>query len=170
MPFRRYWIVGPCGSGKSTVAAAVAARLGVAPTHIDDLFWQPGWQSVNDEQLAARVAAVADRDAWVIDGNYARVRRRFFDRAEFVVWLDPPRAPTLWRLVRRCVQRAVRREPVCNGNYESLWNQFCTRDSLLLYAWRTHRSRRVLYRHELAGRPHVRLQTPHEVRAWLATL
>jgi adenylate kinase family enzyme len=167
---RRVWIVGPPGSGKTTFAQRLAAVIGVAPTHMDELFWKPGWTWSTDEELRHRVAAVVLRSRWVIDGNYARIRRDYVHRAELHVWLDFPLHATLTRLLVRSVSRAVTRQPICNGNYESLWRTFTSRESILYYGWQTHGQFRRRYTTELADLPHVRLRNPREVDAWLTAV
>ncbi len=166
---RRVWVVGPCGSGKSTVARALASRLGVEATNLDDLHWRPGWIEAPPEETARRVAAVAARPSWVIDGNYSRIRRALMARADLTVWLDLPFRVTFRRLLVRTLSRSIRGTPCCNGNRESLARAFLHRDSILLWAITTHRRRRRQLEEDLSGRPHVRLRTPREVRAWLAT-
>lgn len=160
---RRIWVLGPCGSGKSTVADALASRLGVAATHLDDLHWAPGWVERSWDDLERRVAPVVAGDAWVIDGNYSMVRRKFAGRVELFVWLDVPFATTFPRVLRRTVARSFSGETCCNGNRESLGRAFLHKDSILLWSIRTRFTRRRDYASELASRPHVRLRTEREV-------
>lgn len=164
---RRIWVVGPSGSGKSTVAARLASQVGVEPTHMDDLFWKPNWQKSAHDELDSRIAPVVARDAWVIDGNYTAVRRRHVDRVQLYVWLDLSIHITVRRVVCRALDRALRHEPICNGNYESLWTTLTSRKSIVLWAYQSHARVRSQYAAELADQPHVRLRTPREVEAWL---
>ncbi|MBN2446938.1 MAG: AAA family ATPase [Phycisphaerae bacterium] len=169
MNMRRFWIVGPPGSGKSTVADRVAERLGVRAVHLDDLFWSPGWVQTPDEQMHAQLREVVAQPVWVIDGNYTRIRERYMDAVEYFVWLDIPLPITFARLFRRSIVRALTRRPCCNGNYESLRQTFLSRNSMLYYAVKTRGVYRKRYAAELAARPHVRLQNAKAVSDWLAT-
>ena len=54
---RRVNVVGTSGSGKSTMGAALARRLGVPYVELDALAWKPGWVMVEPTQLRTRVAA-----------------------------------------------------------------------------------------------------------------
>ncbi len=164
----RVWVVGPCGSGKSTLAAKLAAHLGVEPTHLDDIHHQPGWTEAPDEVSQARVADVAARGRWVIDGNYTRFRTRHLGRIQLYVLLDLPLYVTFPRLVRRGIVRSITKEPCCNGNLETLPRTFFDRESLLLWAL-TGSIRRIgpLRRH-VAAHPHVHLRTQRQVDLWLA--
>ena len=93
---------GISGSGKTTFSAELARRLGVPHVELDALHWGADWTEASADELRARVAPVIAGDAWVVDGSYsAKLGSLVADRAELVVWLDPPLAVTLRRLIRR---------------------------------------------------------------------
>lgn len=164
----RIWIVGPCGSGKSTLATKLAAHLGVEPTHMDEIFHQPGWSEAPAEDVHARLQQVTARPRWVIDGNYRRFREPVEGRIQLYVFLDLPLYVTFPRLVRRGVRRSVRKEPCCNGNYETLRLTFCDRESLLLYALTRSVQKLPRMRRRVMARPHVRLRSQRAIDGWLA--
>ena len=162
----RVWVVGPCGSGKSTVAARLGKALGIEATHLDEIHWNPGWVETEPEEEERRIAEVVRRPTWVIDGNYSALRRPRMGAVDLFVWLDLPLNVTFPRLLARCVVRAVKRVPCCNGNHESLGLTFLDRESILLWALTTGRRRRRQLTKDLAGRPHVRLRSARAVEAW----
>ena len=47
-------IIGCSGSGKSTLARQLKEKLGLPVVHLDQLWWQEGWQSVSREEFDAR--------------------------------------------------------------------------------------------------------------------
>lgn len=166
----RVWVVGSVGCGKSTLAARLGALLESPVVHIDDHIWLPGWRLRERGEMLDRVEARLAGERWVMEGNLGRDATRLWaqvDRADLVVWIDLPLRVTLRRLVRRCLRRALLRERVCNGNVETLRKSFLSGNSILLYAWRTRNLRRVIYRHLLRHRPHVRLRSAREVDGWL---
>ena len=163
----RIWVVGPCGSGKTTVAARLADALGIPPTHLDDIHWNPGWIETRPEEEREAIGRVVERPSWVVDGNYGRLRRPHLDRVDLFVWLDLPLRVTLTRLMRRCLVRSVRRVPCCNGNYESLYRTFLDKESVLLWAVQTDARRRRELTRQMRGRNVVRLRTAAEIRDWL---
>lgn len=165
----RVWIVGPNGSGKSTVAERVAAKLGVAPIHLDDLHFGANWLERSQQDLIERLEKPLSADAWVVDGNYAWAREHYRERIQLAVWLDLPRYLTFPRVVRRTLRRALSGERCCNDNRESLGRALLARDSILLCSWTAHGPYRRAFEAELPALPHVRLQTPAEVDAWLAS-
>src|ERR1017187_1525754 len=65
---RRVSVIGNAGSGKSALARALAARLGVPHVELDGIYHQPGWIPLAGEEFVRRVGAAAAGDGWVIDG------------------------------------------------------------------------------------------------------
>ena len=98
---KRIHVVGPGGSGKTSLAAEIGARLGLPHTELDSIFWHENWQHSPPGKFEAQAAEIAAGDVWVVDGNYSRVRPILWQRVEAVVWLDYPLLLCLWRLMRR---------------------------------------------------------------------
>lgn len=169
---RRIWIKGASGAGKTTLAEAVARRLGVDHVELDALHHDPGWSPAPAELLQARVrGALDDARGWVVDGNYdSKLGRLVLERAQLIVWLDLPLVTKLARLTRRTLRRWLTREVLWNGNRETLKNALWGVDGLFSWSVRSHfRHRREwLARH--AGHALVRLRSPREVEAWLEEL
>ena len=146
---RRVNVKGTSGSGKSTFAKELARRLEVPYVELDALHHGPNWSEPSAEEFRARVSAALEAapDGWVIDGNYGAVRPLVWERADTVVWLDPPRRTVMRRVLWRTVRRGVTREPLWNDNRESLRNLF-SRDpsaNIALWAWRNHAKYRDRY-------------------------
>ncbi|KAF0128742.1 MAG: DNA topology modulation protein FlaR [Xanthobacteraceae bacterium] len=90
---QRVLVMGCSGSGKSTFATALAARLGLPYVSLDALYWRPGWVEPDRKTFGDIMLREASRPAWVMDGNYTShgagdVRR---ERADTVFWFDLPR-------------------------------------------------------------------------------
>ncbi|MEV6284856.1 AAA family ATPase [Kribbella sp. NPDC051770] len=172
---RRVVVIGVAGSGKSTVARALSARLGVPHVELDALFWQAGWTKLPEDEFEARVAVATAADGWVVDGNYsARVREITWTAADMVVWLDLPRAVVMWQLVLRTVRRTLSGVELWNGNRERPLRDQLSRDparSIVLWAWRTYAPTKREYE-RLSGDPAVarviRLRARREVRRFLS--
>lgn len=162
---RRVSVIGTTGSGKTTFGRALAARLGVPFVELDALFWEANWTPAADEVFRRRVAEAAAGERWVIDGNYSRIARDLvWARADTVVWLDLPLRVTLWRILLRTLRRVRSGEELWSGSRESVRNAFLSRDSLLLFALRTHRGRRGRVTRRLALPEHAHLRV-HRFRS-----
>ena len=167
---RRINVVGTSGSGKTTVGAALARRMDVPHVELDALAWLPGWVMVEPDELRARVIDAVAEDAWVVDGNYSALRDLVWARADTVVWLDLPLRLVMWRIVRRTIGRAGRREVLWGTNRESL-RMAISRDSVIWWALTTYRRRRREYPPLFAQHPElrvVRLRSDAETRRFLA--
>jgi adenylate kinase family enzyme len=163
-------VIGNTGSGKTTFARALAQKLGVPHVELDALHWKSGWAMTPAEDVRAVVAEVLAGDGWVVDGNWgSTLGTSVLDRADEVVWLDLPFRTCFWRLLRRTWRRVRMREELWGTtNRETFRNAFLSRDSILLFQVKTHRSRRRRNAKLLVDYPHVRLRSPREVELYLA--
>jgi len=172
---QRINVVGTSGSGKTTMAARLAQRLRVPHIEMDALFWGPDWTPVPEEVFRQRVVEALSGTAWVIDGNYSRLRTSVWERADTVIWLDYPLAVIMTQLMTRTLRRALKREELWSGNRESLSKSFFSRDSILLWALQTYRRRREQYpalfaQPEYAHLTVIWLRSPKASCKWLATV
>lgn len=142
---QRISVVGTTGAGKTTIARALATRLGLPHVELDSLSWGPNWTSASPEVFRARVRAAAAEPRWVCDGNYSAVRSEVWSRADTVVWLDYSFGVVFGRLLRRTFQRWWHAEEMWAGNRETLRNTFLSRDSILWWAISTYSRRRAAY-------------------------
>src|SRR5438552_6517963 len=107
---KRVVVVGPPGSGKTTVARKLAERLALPHIELDSIWWDPNWTEVGQEVFSERAATIVCDDAWVLDGNYFSVGARdvIWPRADTIVWLDLARWVTVPRVVKRTFWRGVK--------------------------------------------------------------
>jgi adenylate kinase family enzyme len=103
---RRVVILGCAGAGKTTLAVTMGERLSLPVIHLDTLLG-PCAPEAYREKLAAAIAG----DAWVTEGHPWHVRD-FADtldlsvpRADLVLFVHQPRWLSLWRVIRRCLDR-----------------------------------------------------------------
>ena len=98
---RRVMIIGGPGSGKSTLARRIGARLGLPVTHLDQLYWNPGWEFRPHAEVADELAGLYETEAWVIEGNYSDTWDHRLARADALIVLDLPTWLRFWRVLRR---------------------------------------------------------------------
>ncbi|MDB5528638.1 MAG: adenylate kinaserelated kinase [Devosia sp.] len=99
----RICVCGPSNAGKSTLAAALARRMGVDPTYLDLLHHQPhtNWVARPREEFDAAHSAAIARDRWVIEGNYMRLLPERMHRATGILLLGTDRWSAFGRYLRR---------------------------------------------------------------------
>ncbi len=171
----RIQVVGPSCSGKSTLAADLATRLGLDFVELDALFWKPGWVEPAEEEFAEKLRESTRNDAWIIAGNYSRhTIPVFWERLETVVWLDFPLRTTLPRILKRSWKRSSQNELLWGTNYERFWPQlkFWDLNSLIGYTVRRGKKSRERFLNaqrdeSLAHIRWIRLTGPREVERWL---
>jgi adenylate kinase family enzyme len=102
----RIHIVGASGSGTSTLAAALGARLGHAHLDTDRYYWEPSdppFQRVRERGARAGLLA-ADLDArprWVLSGSLCGWGDVFIPRFQLVIFLAVPADVRMARLRAR---------------------------------------------------------------------
>jgi adenylate kinase family enzyme len=161
-------IASASGNGKTTLARELARRLDVPFVELDALVHGPNWLETPDDELRRIVEPIVASDGWVIDGTYRGKLGDLVPRsADVIVWLDQPIRVWFPRLVRRTWRRLRGREVLWNENRETLRNAVFGRESLFVWAFRMHFSRRRRYPTVLAPYTVVRLRTPREVETWL---
>lgn len=172
---KRIHVMGISGSGKTTTAERLAHKLGVPHVELDAINWQPDWQMLETDIFRRRVARALAGDAWVVDGNYSKVRDIVWARVQRVIFLDLPLRQTMARLLRRTVRRALGGEELWGGNRENLVTALFSRDSLFIYALRTRRRRQREFAaaQQDPALSHVRFQrlgSQAEIDAFIANL
>ncbi len=162
---QRVLIIGPCGSGKSTLGRELAPRIGLPLVHMDQLGWQAGWVETEKAELNARLAEVVAQDAWLIEGNYGSTLTPRLERADTVIYLDFPVPLCLWRLIRRIASHRGRSRP---DMPEGCPERFDFAFFWYVMNWNT--GPRVRTEAKLAGFPGkvIRLRSPAALAEWRA--
>lgn len=159
---RRVLVTGNAGSGKTTLAAALGARLGLEVIGLDRVVWRPGWQKAPPEERRAAEAEIAARPAWVVDG----VSRTILAAADLVVFLDLPRPVCLWRALRRSLPHLLRSRP----ELPERCPEILILPHLVRLIWRFPTQTLPGILAGVQGRRFVHLRSAAEVRALLAAV
>lgn len=150
----RILVIGCPGSGKSTLARQLGDRFGLTVVHLDRLWWQPGWQSISQEEFDTRLERALALDSWIIDGNYSRTMQQRISRCDTVIYLDFNRWSCLLGVFQRMVKnRGKTRPDMATGCPERLDWEF------LRYIWNFNRENRVQISTWLAQAKHAKIFT-----------
>lgn len=108
---QRIHIIGGPGSGKTYAARHLSHRLGMPAYDLDDLFWDRAARSygvrASEVDRDARLVAITQETAWVIEGVYYRWLKPSFERADIIIVLSPHVYLRDWRILKRFVSRKL---------------------------------------------------------------
>lgn len=175
----RIVVVGTSGSGKSTMAKALSEALGVPHVEMDALNWAADWRDLtahDPEEFRRRVAGAAAGEAWVIDGNYTKVRSALWPRATAFVWMDPPRSTVMRQVIWRSFSRAVTKQELWPGTgNKELFRKWLDKEHPIRWAWDNFALNRERYGAifsggSFEGRPAYRVGGRAEGRRLIARL
>lgn len=176
-PYQRVVVIGTTSSGKSTLAARLAAKFDLAFIELDALHWEPDWQEAPLDVFRARVQKAIQADRWAVAGNYQKVRDLIWPKAEAIIWLDYSLWRIFWQLTRRTFSRWWTRELLWGTNRENLWTHFklWSKDSLFHWLFTTYGRRKREYPILLSQPEHghlklIRFKHPRETEKWLQGL
>ena len=171
----RIHIVGTSGSGKTTLAKEIADILTLPHVEFDSYRHGPKWLETPDSVFRQSLQLALAGESWVADGNYSFVWDIVWPRTTILIWLDYSIFTVLWRLFQRTVRRGILREELWNGNKENILKHFFTRDSLFIWALKTHWRRRFtivagLQKPEYSHIKVIHLQSGRSTRNLVKTL
>jgi len=115
-------VIGSGGSGKSTFARELGERTGIEVIHLDQEYWRPNWEKTPTDEWEAKVAAMLERDSWIMDGNFGGTREMRMRAADTIIFLDLPRHICLYRILKRTIKYYGRSRPDmtegCNERFD----------------------------------------------------
>ena len=105
---KRVVILGPGGSGKTTLAMRLSEITGLKLVELDKVFWGPELAATPREQWIKLQQELTAEKEWILDGDlgpYDAVEVRL-QSADTIIFLDLPLMLCAWRALRRSRERA----------------------------------------------------------------
>ena len=172
---KRVVVVGTSGAGKTTLAGQLSRILNAPHVELDAYRHGPNWTETPNDIFRQRVAEALTAQNWVVDGNYSVARDIVWTRATTIIWLDYPFPLVFWRLFSRTLNRYVRQTELWNGNRENLRGVLFEKDSLFVWAFKMHWSRRkslpiAFAQPEYAHLDVLRFRSSRVAKRWLRSL
>lgn len=138
----RIVVLGPSNAGKSTLAVALSAKLGIPAIHLDQLHHLPNtdWQPRLEPEFAALHDAAILGERWIMEGNYTRLMPQRFARATGAILITSNHWRRFARYLRRTLVNRAGRAGHLEGAKDSLkwemvhWILVKTRDSGARYS------------------------------------
>jgi adenylate kinase family enzyme len=160
----RIAVIGISGSGKSTFARALGAKLALPVLHGDQIDWMPDWGVRPDADIAAIHKRWIEQPCWIIEGWVEADRAERLSVADLVVDLDYPGWLCGWRVLQRQM-RGVRRQEMPDGCVDGFSPQ-----TLRWVFTKAERPSGDAALKAATVKKYVRLTSPREAAAWLAAL
>ena len=102
-------ISGLAGSGKTTLARGIADEFGSSAYDLDWIVYDQNGERPAAE-IERRLQAIAEGRGWVTEGAYTQdFVTPLLERADAIVWLDPPLYACIFRIVKRHVRAELAR-------------------------------------------------------------
>lgn len=165
---KRITIIGPPGSGKSTLARKLGEKWLLPVFHLDQLFFNPGWEPKEKDVFLKEVEEILDTyEEWIVEGNYSATLPKRLDKSTHIYFLDLPRGVYARRVLKRIVKSYGKvREDAALGCPERIDLEF------LKYVWnfpkRRDRLHFLLKEYEIDNV--TVLKTQREVDTFLSSL
>jgi adenylate kinase family enzyme len=97
-------IIGCCGAGKSTLARRLHEITNLPLYHLDQYYWKENWTETRKNEWEPIVEELANKDEWIIDGNYGGTFKPRMDRADTIIYLNYNTLQCLYRVTKRIVK------------------------------------------------------------------
>ena len=171
---KRIIVAGVSGSGKTYTAKAISESLSIAHFDLDNYYWESGWKEKNRQKFNEIVSNLTSNDAWVISGNFSNIEMPIFERCDHIIWLDYSIFRCLAQSFTRSVRRIIKKEPCCNGNFETFKQLFFSKNSIILWVLSSYNKRRTFYNQLFSSNNKtknlIKFSSINETNAWLKKL
>ena len=87
---KRIIVIGCPGSGKTTFSKKLSAINGYPVFHLDAVWHKPDKTHIERSEFDSALSEIMRRDAWIIDGNYARTIEKRLEICDTAVLFDLP--------------------------------------------------------------------------------
>ena len=172
---KRIVIIGTSCSGKTTLAKTIALKLNIKHIELDKLHWKPNWVERETDDFKSLVVEEIKEETWVTDGNYSVLRDVLWSRSTTIIWLNYSFSKVLYRAITRSFRRSLTKEVIFSENTESFKRSFFSRESIIVWVIKTHRSKykkysEVLYNGSMSEKNIIELKSQSETNNYISSL
>ena len=132
LPYKIH-IIGSVGSGKTTLARRLSAKMDLVHYELDNVVWkrcETGDVRRSERERHHHLQKILQSDAWIIEGVHYEWVKQSFKEADVIILLNPHYAIRTFRIIRRFILQKLGLE---KSNYKPtfamLWKMF---------AWNRH--------------------------------
>lgn len=166
---KKIMIIGSGGAGKSTLAKQLGTILTIPVSHLDALFWKPGWTPMNRTEFRQGSNEMMKRPEWIIDGNFGSTMDDRINKADTIIFLHYSKY--------RCILRALKRRIMYHNKTRPDMGEECEEKidkEFLKWIWHfpTQKAPAILEKLEAhsSEKNIIILRSPRETSRWLKRL
>jgi adenylate kinase family enzyme len=126
-------IIGSVGSGKTTLARRLSAKMDLMHHELDNVVWkrcETGDVRRSERERDRYLQSILQSDAWIIEGVHYEWVHESFKEADVIILLNPPYAIRTFRIIRRFILQKLGLE---KSNYKPTFAMFRK-----MFAWNRH--------------------------------
>ncbi|WP_394188194.1 AAA family ATPase [Paenisporosarcina quisquiliarum] len=117
----RIRIIGPVGSGKTTLTRKLSEAQGIPMFTLDDMVWSrgPNGDTRNStEYRDALLKEVIQKESWIIEGTHLGWADVSFEKANLIIFLNPSVSVRIYRFSKRFYRQKRGIDPI---SYTPTW-------------------------------------------------
>jgi len=107
MKYKKIYIMGTSGSGKSHLAKIISKKLNIKHLDLDDIYWIKKYtKALQLEKRGPKLKKfLKNNKSWIIEGVYSNWSIEAIKKSDLIIWLDISLNKRLYRLIKRHIQR-----------------------------------------------------------------
>ena len=109
-------VIGCPGSGKTTLAKALAEKTDLPLIHLDKIQWTGNWECLRGEDFDRILSEKMQAPCWIIDGNYNRTIPMRLSCCDTVIYLDYPTYISFFGALKRVISNYGKVRDDMGGN------------------------------------------------------
>lgn len=158
------------GAGKSTFARRLGEITEIEVTHLDRLYWRPGWVEAPREEFSSAQQKIVKKNRWIIEGNYTSTIGIREPHADTVIYIELPMHVCLYRVIKRRIQyHGKTREDITEGCPEKIDWEFI-KFIVTTYNRRKVKMHERMERYANEGKTVHYLKTAKQIEGFLTTI
>lgn len=85
---KKIFIIGISGTGKSTLARKLSAKLNIPTFHLDTFIWKENWVEASQSKVEKNIKNVINKEIWIIEGFISPCATLKLEAADTIMYLD----------------------------------------------------------------------------------